>query len=315
MTIHTDFLLRQSRSADTAVAAVADDCRFEERASVARWERFEAMLPRPSTSMDVIDWADWTEAYRLYLDRYCNVPSINVSDAFHEVNRDAWLDAPAGNQSVVRIEDLTRALRFSALSLSELDELTQRAHNEDSDAASAVSLFFETWNRFRDARPTFAAFYDEVQEEADDDDWPHALRDRLGLGHYRPGEDTPIAVALMRYSLEEVFSAQQARTLPAACALPTVLDGGMHEFFFPVPREHPFGATVHLQPDQADTLTAEIIHCRIDYKREHLWRLGRITRPCRLHGNELRNARDMHLLALQVTCVRENFGEFFEGRT
>ena len=207
MTIHTNFLRRQSRSADTVVAAVADNCRFEERASAARWELFEAMLPGPTPGLDAIDWADWTETNRLYLDRYCNVPSTNVPDAFHDVNRDAWLDAPAGNQSVVRIEDLTRALRFSALSLSELDGLLQRADNRDSDASSAVNLFFETWNRGRDSRPTFAAFYDEVQEEADDADWPHALRDRLGLGHYRPGEDTPIAVALMHYSLEEVFSA------------------------------------------------------------------------------------------------------------
>ena len=50
----------------------------------------------------------------------------------------------------------------------------------------------------------------------------------------------------MRYSLAEVFSVQEHRELPIACAVPTVLDGGMHEFFFPVPREHPYGATVHL---------------------------------------------------------------------
>ena len=119
----------------------------------------------------------------------------------------------------------------------------------------------------------------------------------------------------MRYSLEEVFSARESRTLPVACALPTVLDGGMHEFFYPVPREYPYGATVHLQPDRADTLTVEIVHCRIDYKREHLRRLGRITRPCRVHGKELRDARDLHLLALREMCGREDFGEFFEGRT
>ena len=75
-------------------------------------------------------------------------------------------------------------------------------------------------------------------------DWPHALRDRLGLGHYGGGAELP--VALMRYSLADVFLAQASRQLSVACALPTVLDGGMHQFFFPVPREHPYGATVHL---------------------------------------------------------------------
>ena len=90
----------------------------------------------------------------------------------------------------------------------------------------------------------------------------------------------------------------------------------MHQFFFPVPREHPYGVTVHLLPDRADTLTAEIVHCRIDYRREHLYRLGTITRPHRLDDSrQLREARDLHLFALQVECGREDFGETFEGRT
>ena len=119
----------------------------------------------------------------------------------------------------------------------------------------------------------------------------------------------------MRYPLADVYSAQAQQQLSSACALPTVLDGGMHQFFFPVPREHPYGATVHLQPGRADTLTAEIVHCRIDYRREHLYRLGTIMRPHRLDDSQLREARDLHLLALQEACDRNDFGEFFEGRT
>ena len=315
MTVHTDFLRRQSRSADTVVAAVADNCRFDERTSTARWDRFEAMLPRSTTGPDAIDWLDWTETNQLHLDRYCRVPSTDVPDAFHDVNQDAWLDGLAEEQFVVRIENLTRALRFSALSLPELRELLQQADAGDSNAVRAVDFFLEDWNRSRDARPAFAAFHDEVQDEADDDDWPHALRDRLGLGHYRPSGHSPIAVALMRYSLTHVFSVQRRRGLPAPCALPTVLDGGMQEFFFPVPRQYPYGATVHLQPDRSDTLTAEILHCRIDYEREHMFRLGEITRPCLVHDRELRDARDLHLLALRDACDRDDFGELFEGRT
>ncbi len=315
MTLHTDFLLLQSRSPDTVVAAVADNCRFDERTSADRWQRFEYMLPGPTTGPGAIGWRDWTETYRLNLDKYCIVPSTNVPDAFQDVNCDAWLDRLAEEQFVVRIEDLTRALRFNALSLPELHELLQKAETGNSDASQAVDHFIEAWNQGRDARPTFAAFHDEVQEEMDDDDWPHALRDRLGLGHYRPGKHAPIAVSLMRYSLADVNLVRKARHLPTACALPTVLDGGMHEFFFPVPREHSYGATVHLQPDLADILTAEIIHCRIDYKREHIFRLGEITRPCLVQSQNLRDARDLHLLALQEACHRADFGEYLEGRT
>ncbi len=119
----------------------------------------------------------------------------------------------------------------------------------------------------------------------------------------------------MRYSLEDVFSARVNRGLSAACALPSVLDGGMHEFFFPVPREHPYGATVHLLPGRADILTAEIVHCRIDYQRKHLYGLGTITRPHRSTDDSLRRARDLHLLALQLECAREDFGETLKGRT
>ena len=56
------------------------------------------------------------------------------------------------------------------------------------------------------------------------------------------------------------------------------------------------------------------MHCRIDYRREHLYRLGTITCPHRLDDGQLREARDLHLLALQVESGREDFGEAFEGR-
>ena len=85
--------------------------------------------------------------------------------------------------------------------------------------------------------------------------------------------------------------------------------------FFPVPREHLYGATVHLLPGLADTLTAEIVHCRIDYQRTHLYRLGTITQPHQLTDNQLRDARDLHLLALQVDSGRADFGEPLKGRT
>ena len=315
MTNHTEFLRLQARSVDTVRAAVADNCRFDERTSTARWERFEALLRGRTTGPNAIDWPEWMQTDRLHQERYCKVPSTDVPDAFQDVNRDAWLAGLAREQFVVRIENLTLALQSNALSLLGLRNLLERADEGNSDAGRAVDLFFEAWNLRRDARPAFAAFHDEIQEEAEDDDWPHALRDRLGLGHYSPGEHTPVAVALMRYSLADVLSVQNSRGLPVACALPTVLDGGMHEFFFPVPREHPYGATVHLQPDRADTLTTEIVHCRIDYRREHLLRLGEITRPCRVHGQVLRDARDLHLRALREECDRADFGEFFEGRT
>ena len=315
MTTYEGFLRRCSRSRDTIEAAKADNCRFDERAGDGRWQRFEGLLSALVADRGAVGWQDWTEADQLHLDRYCNVPRPSVPDAFLEINRSAWLGGLSDNQTLIRIEALNRPLQNSGLELDDLNDLLQRADRGDDDADRAVRSFFDAWNQRRDARPAFAAFYDEVQQEVDDDDWPHALRDRLGLGHYGYAGGAALPVALMRYSLADVYLAQGQGRLSSACALPTVLDGGMHEFFFPVPREHPYGATVHLQPDRADTLTAEIVHCRIDYQREHLYRLGTITRPHRLDDGQLREARDLHLLALREACGRGDFGEFFEGRT
>jgi hypothetical protein len=177
-----------------------------------------------------------------------------------------------------------------------------------------VEEFFEGWNRMRDPRPAFCAPQHEVDLEIADADWQHALRDRLGLGHYGLPGGAAIDVALMAYEMSDVIASQKAARIPTACALPTALDGGMHQFFFPVPREYPFGATVHLAPGKADTLTAEWLHCRIEYEPRHLVKLGRIVRPHGVDDPALVEARDLHLLSLQIECTRPDFGEPLKGR-
>ena len=315
MATYGHFLRQCSRSRDMIEAAVADNCRFDERAGADRWRRFENLLSKLLAGRGAVEWQDWTKAAKLHRERFCDVARPSVPDAFLEINRSAWLDSLSDNQTLVRMEALKRPLQDSDLDLDRLNNLLQRADSGNGDAIRAVDSFFDAWNQGRDARPAFAAFCDEVQQELDDDDWPHALRDRLGLGHYGHAGGASLPVALMRYPIADVYSAQERQSLSSACALPTVLDGGMHEFFFPAPREHPYGATVHLRPGRAATLTAEIVHCRIDYRREHLYRLGTITRPHLLDDGQLREARDLHLLALQVESSREDFGEALEGRT
>ncbi|WP_295882157.1 hypothetical protein [uncultured Thiohalocapsa sp.] len=312
------YLVRQSRSVDPIEAAVADNCRFDERASAARWQQFLEILEQVLEDPEDLVPGDWAEANTKHLDQYVAGPKVSVPDAFLAINRDAWLTGIGNNpnQSLVRIESLTRALNNAQLSLEALRDILTRADSgRDSDAQKAADSFFSSWSSARDGRPAFAAFYDEVKEEADADDWPHALRDRLGLGHYGTDGGAPMPVALMRYRLAEVISAQADAKLPIAAALPTVLDGGMHEFFFPVPREETYGATLHLLPEQADTLTCEIIHCRIEYTRPHLWKLGWIHQPHACKDAQLQDARDLHLIALQDASGRDDFGEPMQGRT
>lgn len=313
------FLTQLSRSSSVVEAAVADNCRFDERAHLQRWEAFALGLP--TNDHQNICWEDWTEAYTLHSQKRLIVPSVSIPDALLEINRPAWLNGLAPDQTLIRLEALEWPLsKLWNIDFAKFRDLFQ-APKSNPDATSTLSQLLKEWNGQRDNRPLFAAFLDEIKQEADSDDWPHQLRDRLGLGHYSPGGGEKIPVALMRYSLREVLETQVAHKLPTACALPTVLDGGMHEYFFPVPQENPYGATLHLEPGKADQLAAEIIHCRIDYQIKHLWKLGWIEKPHALAKrdddtlSELCNARDLHLLQLRVDSERESFAEEMVGRS
>jgi hypothetical protein len=300
------FLNQLSQSTDVKQAAIADNCRFDERVTSARWGEFEDRLLDPTQ----LDWTEWCEVNELnYQDRIV-VTCSSVPDSFLKINQKAWLEGIVTNRAVVRLENITRWLKKENFNFETLQDLLC---SKDEDKQTCLANHVEKWNHIRDGRPTFAAFYDEVQSEVDDADWQHQLRDRLGLGHYHATK-APIPVALMRYSLDEVLAVAESRAIPNPFALPTVLDGGMHEYFFPVPEKHPYGATLHLVPDQADTLTAEILHYRIDYKVEHLWKIAWITRPHQIDDKNLCEARDLHLLALQEASKRPDFGELMSNR-
>ena len=314
------FLMQLSRSSVGVEAAVADNCRFDERADIQRWEAFAADLPR--SDHENLTWDDWAEADALHRQKRLTVPSTSVPDALLEINKPAWLNGLAPEQTLVRLEALEWPLaKLWNMDFDKFDAL-HRTAKSSPDSSAALSQLLSEWNRQRDNRPLFAAFLDEIKDELESTDWPHLMRDRLGLGHYSPNLGDKIPVALMRYSLQEVLEFQVAHKLPAACALPTTLDGGMHEYFFPVPNEHPYGATLHLAPGKSDLLTAEIIHCRIDYTVKHLWKLGWIEKPHALvDGDEatrfasLRVARDLHLMQLRIDGERDDFAEEMEGRS
>lgn len=313
------FLARLSRDPASDVAAVADNCRFDERASELRWQAFSDCLPHDDHAR--LDFADWGEADRLHYERRVRVLSTSTPDAFLDINQEAWLLAITPDQEVVRLEALDRPL--ASIWNTNLDSLQSllSASASQPDAKKTVEEYFDDWNRARDCRPSFAAFLDEVKAEVEEDDWPHRLRDRLGLGHYSPEHGTRIPVALMCYTLQEAFNVKARTSIPSAFALPTVLDGGMHPYFFPVPREHPYGATLHLADGLADLICAEILHCRIEYRPKHLRKLGWIERPHNFHATtadrdaRLRSARDLHLLQLRIVSGCEDFGAEMAGRS
>ena len=70
-TANDSFLKRLSRSSAAVEAAVADNCRFDERAGVERWQAFETILARLAADPGAIDWPDWAEANDLNLECHC----------------------------------------------------------------------------------------------------------------------------------------------------------------------------------------------------------------------------------------------------
>jgi hypothetical protein len=191
------------------------------------------------------------------------------------------------------------------------DNLRQRfdrlkAAYEDPAQADLFLKFLESWNRKRDRRPAFAAWKDQLLHELDQPDWADLLRDRLGLAHLDCANG-PMPVALIEYVVRDVTVEAAAHDLSHSFAAPTVLDTGPWPYFFPAPRESPYGRTMPLHPvDDESQLLAEMLHVRLTYRREHVVRLGEIRRPTgTLDIKELRNR---HLFAVQVATGRDDFG-------
>lgn len=300
------------------VMSTADNCRFDERLTSVRWVRFEAEAAR-NESGELAVWADWMEMEERYRQREVEVSRLSVPATFLPGNESAWLQGLAEQQTVIRLESLAWPLKLSRCSLDQLQAWWgQRLQTGESGelARAALGQFLDVWNAQRDHRPVFGTFVDAVQDAADDADWPHRLRDALGLGHYgrASGEDGPVVVMQMRYPLSEALKAARGRKWAAAVALPTPLDGGMNEFFYPSPIGHPYGATLHLAPGCADQLAPEILHASFDYQVKHIHAIGVIQRPHAMHGAALASARDQHLGAVREVSERPAFGEWLVDR-
>lgn len=299
------------------VISVADNCRFDERLTPVRWACFEAEAARNEHG-ELAVWADWMEMEQRYRQREVEVPRLSVPVTFLPGNESAWLRDLAEQQTVMRLESLAWPLKLSGCSPEQVQSwLAQRNNTGEvgEQARAALGRFLDVWNAQRDHRPIFGTFVDAVQSAADDADWPHQLRDALGLGHYvREDASGPVVVMQMRYPLSEALKAARGRRWAAAVALPTPLDGGMNEFFFPSPEGHPYGATLHLAPGCADQLAPEILHASFDYQLKHIHAIGVIHRPHTVQGQALVSARDGHLDAVRQASTRPEFGEPLSGR-
>lgn len=224
-------------SSDAAVKSKADNVRLEQGVSAARRIFFETDLFAPLGN----SWDDFVSRHIEYVRLYVTT-GLEQPHTFLDAMEPNDLGDIDQAQLIVRLESLARPMNEFGCSFENLRE----AHEEgDSDF---LSEFCEVWNDMRDLRPAFSTLLSEVTDELGQDDWADALRDRLGLAHYSP-TGSPEPVALCRYSVSDVHREAKTRS---PLTMPTVLDSGPWEYYFPAPKSLRFGRAMALTPCEGE---------------------------------------------------------------
>ena len=254
-------------SSDLRERAEGHNIVFEERLDRHRLDTFERFVKRPCTNH-----MDLRRQLSDFVTTYMEVATPHAPETFRTPNSGSSMGPISPEQKLVRIENITRHLANSSLTLTDLAE----SHSSTDPAVSArLEVFLDQWNLARDNRPTFAAFKDQLCPEINDAAWPHKLRDRLGLAHYGVGGG-PLSVALMEYTVDEVL--REAAGLPDIgypFCVPTFLDAKPNSQFFPTPKDLPAGAPMALFVIWSDeALIAEVLHSRLNCRRHHIKMFG-----------------------------------------
>ena len=296
---------------DPLCCAYGHNYLFEECVSTDRQKGYEEILNLSSAELRT-----WRDRHRDYLFRNVYVSRGRVPETFTALNANAQLRGLDTAQWVVRLERFDEVLDGLQIDLAAVADQLAALHGENGKRQAARAFLEEVcrhWNGEvrRQARPTFGAFFDDVEAEVIAGDWPNRLRNRLGLAHYHvPTGGQPIAIALMRYRVEDVLTATGGSE-PEAFAVPTVLDSEINAHFFPAPRQIGFGRTLDLEPDgNCERLVSEILHRRIEYVPDHFLKVGWVTTPIPPHatGAALSRLRNGHLFCLRYESGLESFG-------
>lgn len=241
----------------------------------------------------------WRAEHKGYLSSFVHVAKDlpRSAQTFMAVNRLAQLDEQLDNTVLLRLESLGHlfeqpliadtAERFWTRFFNSQKDL-MKDNLPDSDE-SLREEFVKHWNGQRtQARPMFATFLNEVGGDLKrfvKSDWPHLLRDRLGLTHWPSTAGKPLPVALVCYTLDEVRQARATSTRKGAVssfARPTVLDTEMSAAFVPaplMPGNRSYGYTLDLAGSGIpDAFTPELLTFPIDYRPKHIKALGFISR-------------------------------------
>lgn len=322
----------QHHATDTAASkegtkARCEACNFrcEPAVSDERAEEYSVYVGNAGTHRD------WKAEHKGYLSSFVHVAKDlpRSAESFMALNRLAQLDEQLDDTFLLRLESIGHLFEMPLVG-DVAESFWTRFFNSqkdlrkeqlsDIDEALREELV-KHWNAQRtQARPMFATFLNDVGGDLNrfvKEDWPHILRDRLGLTHWPSTAGKPLPVALVCYRLDEVRQARAASTKKGAVgsfARPTVLDTEMSAAFVPaplLPGNKSYGYTLDLAGTEVpDAFTPELLTFPIDYQPRHIKALGFISREHTLQEDAaILAARNRHMEGLRRLEGCEAFGE------
>lgn len=326
-----------AKQAGTLARCEAANFRWEQAVSEPRANEYGQYLELSATSTHV----DWKAEHKAYLSDFVQIAKDipRAPETFMAVNHSAHLREDLDDTVLIRLESLGGMVSHSLLSVAIGNAFWERFFNSQKDlrkdkpdpqSEALRTQFVAAWNHQRaQARPLFATFLNDFGGNLDAllrQDWPHLLRDHLGLTHWPSQLDAPLPVALMCFKLSEV---KQARLLArkkgavASFARPTVLDTEMSAAFVPAPLfegGESYGHTLDLgQTDVPSSFTPELLAFPFPYQPKHIKALGYITRQHalqqadgQLDAQAMLTARNRHVQGLRQLPDCANFAEVLE---
>lgn len=194
-----NIISRLGRARRSWARALAHNFRFDGRTDGARGDAYQADCPPSAATSKALRMS-----HAAYIDTRICVPAEQTPETFLAVNAAALIPRQE-DQTLIRVESLVHAMAWKDPVAGSLLDCFQQARDESKSpshpdrvaAERALASFMRSWNDDRDGRPMFATFRDCVADEAAADDWPHRLRDRLGLGHLNPAAPPGILIGLI----------------------------------------------------------------------------------------------------------------------
>lgn len=304
----------RSDDATNSAALIARNFLLEDGLGPTRFETYRAT----GAVNGHVDYGEWKRAHEAYLKRHIQLAvdqrpphTVNPADehecpeTFRSIDPDSPFQYSDDNLDLVRLVELDFVASRAGESPSDVKNLAMSVVASSDPRLverQALSDVLDEWLLSSDHRPVYGAFWEDVfdlfgdTQAGDSPDWANSLRDRLGLAHIQPRTGVrALDVLVFRYPIRSVPRLQNAAADQRPLVPPTVLDGNHSPAFCPSPVGQQTGRSVDLS--QQKPICREILHPALDFRVEHLWRVGQVTKTVDMQ--QLIDGRRWHLAFLR----------------